>query len=301
MRAQRDECESKGEFSIPLRCPDRDVYFTVDAQVAEMNSMRRSLFELESKHTRVCMQYEDELKRLHSELMIARGQQPSGIIGRSPRVLSISDAPLSFSPSSAADPPYHPQGNRPSTRNHLPIERERDIVSNDREFRGKARDDSDRDREYDQRDAKRHKAHEQAGKSCHSFSIPQSRLSLVHPFGRVEPNLLFTILDIPMGSRNTLGVPGQSTVKPLSSQPPFNNSLGIYRNEAAGSSSSTKSTSTALPPMNLTPPAPPVEELSFYNVPPEYRKEGPDWYVVFNPQVKKALDVNLQHTFVHAT
>jgi len=245
MRAQRDEYESK-----------------VDSQVAEMNSMRRSLFELEGKHSRVCMQYEDEIKRLHSELMVARGQHPSsGIPGRSPRGPGIGDA-LPFSPSPAAEPQYYAPPSRPSTRNHRPVERERDTSSADREFRGKARDDSDRDREFDQRDPKRHKGHD---------------------------------LDVPMGSRQQVPVPsGQSTVKPMASLPPFNNASGTYRNDTAGPSSST------LPPMNISPPEP-IEELSLYNVSSEFRKEGADWYAIFNPQVKRALDVNLQHTFIHAT
>jgi len=45
----------------------------------------------------------------------------------------------------------------------------------------------------------------------------------------------------------------------------------------------------------------PLEELTLHSVPAEYRKEGPDWHAVFNPKVKKVLDVNLIHNFVHAT
>jgi glucose repression regulatory protein TUP1 len=43
------------------------------------------------------------------------------------------------------------------------------------------------------------------------------------------------------------------------------------------------------------------EELTLQSVPPEFRKEGPEWCAVFNPKVKKVLDLNLVHTFVHAT
>jgi general transcriptional corepressor TUP1 len=34
-------------------------------------------------------------------------------------------------------------------------------------------------------------------------------------------------------------------------------------------------------------------------VPPELMKEGNDWFAVFNPQVKRVLDVSLMHTLVH--
>ncbi|KAG6899060.1 hypothetical protein C0993_001277 [Termitomyces sp. T159_Od127] len=36
------------------------------------------------------------------------------------------------------------------------------------------------------------------------------------------------------------------------------------------------------------------------NVPPEFRKEGSDWFAVFNPRVKRSLDISLLHTLVHA-
>ncbi|KZP33848.1 WD40 repeat-like protein [Athelia psychrophila] len=35
------------------------------------------------------------------------------------------------------------------------------------------------------------------------------------------------------------------------------------------------------------------------NVPPEMKKDGSDWSAVFNPKVKRVLDVNLVHTLMH--
>ncbi|KIM37228.1 hypothetical protein M413DRAFT_77348, partial [Hebeloma cylindrosporum] len=85
-----------------------------------------------------------------------------------------------------------------------------------------------------------------------------------------------------------------SPVPPPSS---FNNShtLGLHRFHQNGTPG--PGGSSALPPMKMPPP----EELTLHNVPPEYRKEGQDWCAVFNPKVKKVLDVNLMHHFVHAT
>jgi glucose repression regulatory protein TUP1 len=34
-------------------------------------------------------------------------------------------------------------------------------------------------------------------------------------------------------------------------------------------------------------------------VPPELKKDGSDWFAVFNPKVKRVLDVNLVHTLIH--
>lgn len=35
------------------------------------------------------------------------------------------------------------------------------------------------------------------------------------------------------------------------------------------------------------------------NIPAELRKEGPDWFAMYNPRVPKTLDVNLLHQFNH--
>jgi glucose repression regulatory protein TUP1 len=34
-------------------------------------------------------------------------------------------------------------------------------------------------------------------------------------------------------------------------------------------------------------------------VPPELKKEGSDWFAIFNPKVKRVLDVSLVHTLMH--
>ncbi|KIL58728.1 hypothetical protein M378DRAFT_15350 [Amanita muscaria Koide BX008] len=41
------------------------------------------------------------------------------------------------------------------------------------------------------------------------------------------------------------------------------------------------------------------DELDIHNVPPEYNREGTDWCAVFNPKVKRVLDVQLVHNLVH--
>jgi len=45
---------------------------------------------------------------------------------------------------------------------------------------------------------------------------------------------------------------------------------------------------------------PVVEDFTLQPVPSGYRKEGDDWVVLYNPKVKKTLDINPAHTFVHA-
>ena len=42
-----------------------------------------------------------------------------------------------------------------------------------------------------------------------------------------------------------------------------------------------------------------VEGIMLRDIPPEYRKEDSDWFVLYNPEVRKTLDINLVHTFLH--
>ncbi|KAJ7089718.1 chromatin associated protein [Mycena belliarum] len=37
------------------------------------------------------------------------------------------------------------------------------------------------------------------------------------------------------------------------------------------------------------------------NVPPQWKKEGSDWFVLYNPAIPRTLDVSLVHTFLHET
>lgn len=41
------------------------------------------------------------------------------------------------------------------------------------------------------------------------------------------------------------------------------------------------------------------DELDLNNVSPEFKKEGGDWFAVFNSKTKKVLDVSLMHTLMH--
>jgi glucose repression regulatory protein TUP1 len=41
------------------------------------------------------------------------------------------------------------------------------------------------------------------------------------------------------------------------------------------------------------------DDLDPQNVPPELKKEGNDWFAVFNGKVKRVLDVSLVHTLMH--
>ena len=41
------------------------------------------------------------------------------------------------------------------------------------------------------------------------------------------------------------------------------------------------------------------EEFNVHNILAEFKKEGNDWFAIFNPKVKRVLDVTLVHTLMH--
>jgi len=47
------------------------------------------------------------------------------------------------------------------------------------------------------------------------------------------------------------------------------------------------------------PPSAFPDDLDPFAVSPEFKKEWSDWFAVFNPKIKKTLDVKLVHTLGH--
>lgn len=41
------------------------------------------------------------------------------------------------------------------------------------------------------------------------------------------------------------------------------------------------------------------DDYDVYDLPPEYKKEGQDWFAMYNPKVKRTLEVDLMHTLMH--
>ena len=54
-----------------------------------------------------------------------------------------------------------------------------------------------------------------------------------------------------------------------------------------------------LPIPGVLPPSTFPDDLDPFAVSPEFKKEGSDWFAVFNPKIKKTLGVNLVHTLMH--
>jgi glucose repression regulatory protein TUP1 len=124
---------------------------SVESQLTELGTIRRSLFDLEAQHERAHSHYEDEIKRIRSELVAIRqsGTTPVslGIPGRSPRQLGAVPFPNTPAMSEA-------QSSSQLLR-HRTLER--DVP--ERELRDRSRDavEYNLDRVGDQHDVKRQK------------------------------------------------------------------------------------------------------------------------------------------------
>ncbi|KAJ6602794.1 chromatin associated protein [Mycena vulgaris] len=78
-----------------------------------------------------------------------------------------------------------------------------------------------------------------------------------------------------------------------------------------GPGSSPSSRRAPTPAASAPPPPPPAAQQTYMNdflnnlelstIHPDWKKEGSDWFVIYNPKVKRTLDVNLIHTFIHET
>lgn len=243
----------------------------VESQISELGTIRRSLFDLEAQHERAHSHYEEEIKRIHSELVAIRqsGTAPVslGIPGRSPRQLG---APAPF-PNTPAMSEAHPSS---QLLRHRPLER--DLP--ERALRERSRDaERDLDRIGDQQGAKRQKT-----RWNYPGSSFFSSFSNITPHSHISGTRLFFIFIFqgPQLSPRSSGSDAPS------------NSLGFR-----------------IPPgpaqpirINYSPSTTTMaDELKLQHPSSEYVKDGGDWCAVYNSQVRKSLDINLVHTFVHSS
>ncbi|KAG6377403.1 WD40-repeat-containing domain protein [Boletus reticuloceps] len=269
LRNQRDEYESK-----------------VTSQINELNIIRQSLYELESQHGKIRQQYEEELSRLRAELHAAR----QGIPANPPPHPAV--GPASVGPSGPPAPPVSVPGVLPATGPGSYSDpyygRDRD---RDRE-REKDRERADRDRERELRDRER----ERPAEARDPKRIKTERMKGDRP-DHYSPSLVpgpTPKLPAPGGPPTFQG-PGLPP--PPSAHPPYPPGPG---NPAPSGPTEQPPASSSLAPVNNNSNGGQFpDDLDPHNVPPELKKEGSDWFAVFNPKVKRVLDVALVHTLMH--
>ncbi|QRV90754.1 general transcriptional corepressor tupA [Ceratobasidium sp. AG-Ba] len=242
----------------------RDEYEAkINAQVNELNHIRQSLYELEAAHKAVRLRYEDEFQRLTQELA-TRPVVPAA-------ALPAPNAPPYPPPAEYEREERERERERDRERDRIAREREREIRDRERE-RDRERD---REREREIRDRERDRDRDVRGAEP------------AHNGKRAAPASAG-----PAGSRD----------KPPASGPP-----PAHPNKSATAQAQRPQTPQS--PMDGTQALQLLRALTRLRRPhrphhpptisPDCKKEGGDWFAVFNPKAKRALDVSLTLTLAH--
>jgi len=260
----------KQEFEVlqadrdALRVQRDEFEAQVNAQTNEVNGIRRSLYDLEIQQGKVRQHYEEELRRLRAEVATLRQGNgppvvPPGIPGFQPLTLTLSGPPRPGPAPSSLSDSYTRDRDHDRTK-EKPRVPTSPTTEDDWELRPKSRDIRENDRMRDIREPKRFKPEPVPSAETASARDPDV------PGNLPPPHTLYSVA----GSTSSLRTKGRDPAE--------------YQ--------------VTLPPIN-TSQQPLTEELSLSTVPPECRKEGTDWFAVFNPRVKRSLDISLVHNFTH--
>lgn len=231
---------------------------TVGQQVSEVQMMQQHIMDLESRHTSMAQQYEEEIKRLRQMLDARGGPVDVG----SPRMQHPQHAPhggpvppsVAASGSAKGPPPFGAPPGADGYQNGGMYEREREAAARNGGV-----------------DAKRPRGDGPPGP---------------HPgYGAAPPS------------------PGREGMGPGSVKSEQGGAGGARRGggyqgrDAEASPGPVQGTAPGAAAGNTTLAS--WSDLDPDEVPKDLKKEGSDWLAIFNPKVKRALDVNLVHTLMH--
>lgn len=228
----RHEFDLVASEAATLKNQRDDYEHRIGQQLSEVQLMQQHIMDLETRHTSIAQQYEDEIKRLH-QLLDSRDPDGNATVqGAAPPHLPPSTGgPPSLGGKSSGGPPAFGAPPNSHGRNGGPYDRERGL---DKRMR---LDDRERDPRYG-------------------------------PSSPSTENEGKTLL-----KKDNYGAHGYDAQEHDQSPAP---------NAAAGNTSLAN-----------------LSELDPEEVPKDLKKEGSDWWAIFNPKVKRVLDVNLVHTLMH--
>ncbi|KAF9051756.1 WD40-repeat-containing domain protein [Panaeolus papilionaceus] len=285
----RREYDNVAGQMVSLHSERRELEVKLESQLEELNIIRRTLFELESQHSEIKQQYEDELVRLRSELNSIRhahnersstGSGASSVSGRMVSSSGPVDVGNRMSPVTSASMGA-PAAMRPSPdqqqrqTSHGALSVPRDLADSDRDRdaeRARGREGEwERERDRDGR-IRLDREREVMGRATRSKSLRDD----------IDERENDRIKD----GRDAKRVKLRRDYQSPGTGPDYLPHSAEHRH---------------VPPMTMSPSSSTntLEELSFQSVPPEFRKEGPDWFALYNPRTRKALDVTLIHAFMH--
>ncbi|EST04978.1 WD40 repeat [Kalmanozyma brasiliensis GHG001] len=276
----RHEFDLLGNDTANFKAQRDDLEHRVTSHISEVNMMQNHFYELEKRHTQIIQQYEEEVKRLRSildsrGLSSEHGAPPasSGPMSGPPHLpASGACGPLPIASAGGPPPPGGPggagsamfNGNGSEYPRGNGFDRDREPLRNPTPSGGK--------------DAKRMRV---------DYSGPPSPGADRDWIKKEErPSREEDKWDRPSGGAAPLGPgPAQSPhgAPPL---PPAN-----YRDTADSP------TAAAAAAGNVTLAS--LSDMDPDEIPKDLKKEGADWLAIFNPKIKRTLDVNLVHTFLH--
>ncbi|KAJ7665893.1 chromatin associated protein [Mycena polygramma] len=284
LEAIKQEYEHVSAELVQARTVRDEYEAKVTSQINELNIIRQALYELEAQHGKVRQRYEDEIAHLRAELHALRQLPGPGIHTSGPGI-------------------HPPDGYR---------ERNGDRIADRYSERG---GDRERDRE---RDRDRERERERGGER----DPKRLKIKGPDPFSPILPSVQSTPLQnghsLPPGAVDSPHaralVVGADRMVVDSPRPPRNAVVDTPYLPPPRANDTHRGPAAVVPAeVHREPPAPPPDEEAAFpsfldntdpaNVPADLKKEGSDWFAVFNPRVRpRALgDVSLVHTLMHAT
>lgn len=292
-----------------VRSQREDLETKVAAQINELTLISNTVLELNSKHTRLRQTYEQEVTALRAQLQEAQRQVALAASAHHP----VSAPPLGPGGLPPGVPSQHDayyardarEREMKETRDRDRLERERDkeMAERDRDRRREqlGREQLEREMRHRERDAR-------DAREAKRVKVEQTKMDRPEHFSpAVGPGM-------PVAMPAKLAPPGPST--PQGQLPPqLAAERGTPRGPPGAAPLPSAPPPAALPPptgMDATasavaPPAPVSSGPSFLDdldpatLPSEFKKDGSDWWAVFNPNTKRVLDVTLMHSLIHET
>ncbi|KAH9823379.1 WD40-repeat-containing domain protein [Melampsora americana] len=287
----KQEYDSLQTEAQHLKSQTQEFESHVGTCTSDLTQLREQLYQLEREHQKLKTQYDEELRRLHLEIEQRGPSGPAGPISHDSR------GPPNLPGSANAAPPSNSFGaivnaNGPVSTPTGPHEHPNKRIRTER----------DRETEIDPRHPGSAICHIPSGGVASPPVLPNAAARVPDPKPKLKTN------EAPYSKLSVSTPPhmyGNSYHQRGEGHPPN------ASHHLSGPSALPPPIGASNPPPSAAPsgtPGPPptpggnanvLLDLDPDTLPSSMKKEGGDWMTMFNPKVKRVLDVGLVHTLVH--